>query len=225
MFDGHPMIYYFKATEFFHAACRLEEVATFGDTNWSEEIKQFAPKSSEGFVEQSHSQSLQNANQDRKCRHVAAYLFAHGLELLLKAICLQNGVERTTIHGTHKITELLKIAEPMIATSSSFKHNSVFAKKLDEVLIWAGRYPEPKETQRQHAVPIISQTSRGKTDDLVTALRDDPKYPLKPLKDFCAHVSKNARDLFFSQNSCDDQKHKPNEAQQHCYQQVALTEE
>ncbi|GEM_PF-4896161 len=66
MFNGHPMIYYFKAAEFFHAACRLEEIATFGDINWSEEIKQSIPKSGEGFVKQAYSQNLQHANYDRK---------------------------------------------------------------------------------------------------------------------------------------------------------------
>ena len=117
-----------------------------------------------------------------------------------------------TVHGTHKITELLKIVESIIDVPNNFKHNSLFAKKLDEVLIWAGRYPEPKDSQRQRAVPVISHTNRGKTDDLVTALSDDPKYPLKPLKDFCAHISKNARDLFFPKNSCGNQEYGLNKA-------------
>ncbi len=48
MFEGHPAFYFLTARKFFHAGCRLEEVADFGDTIWTQEMDKL------GFKNRSH---------------------------------------------------------------------------------------------------------------------------------------------------------------------------
>ena len=193
MFESHPAFYYFTARKFFHAAHRLEEVANLGDKIWQEEIKKLELVPWGPPAQSPETNALSLAQDDRKCRDISAYLFAHALELALKSLCLQNGIERKAIFKTHKISELIKLLEgkliqfPEISNSDSEISRLIF--KLDEALIWAGRYPEPRENgHRKTAIATISYTDLGNTDDLVIALSNGVKNPLKLLKDFCLHV-------------------------------------
>lgn len=183
MFDGHPAIYCLNARKFFHSACRLEEVADFGDTKWQEEMDKLELVPGAPPVQITQTEALRLSEDDRNCRDVSAYLFSHALELALKSLCLHYRIQKKAIFATqHKISKLLKLLEGKLNQFPGMDdHNSEISKlifKLDEALIWAGRYPEPKENKhRETAISTISYTDLGNTDDLVIALSNGVTPP------------------------------------------------
>lgn len=196
IFDDRPIFYYLQAMKFIHAAHRLEEVANWGDDSWQTNMENLVD-AREGVIKIEPSPEHDLVIADRNCRHISAYLFSHGLELLLKALNIHI---YASVKPVHKISELYEKIRPHFDSIplTSLEIDGLL-KKLDEIAIWAGRYPSPNENKYYgSAVETMSFTNRGYTSDIVVSLSDDPHMPLGNLKILIRYVLRKANTLLIA---------------------------
>lgn len=187
----HPSFYYHKANDFSQAAYRLEQIAEHGAAWWKEEFEKLNLKPENGIQQikdKNISHNLEIAGRDMKgCFNISLYLRAVSLELLLKGIYWERlNKKPPTDRDAHKVSRLLNDVKDFIDVSG-FDTNELntLLLKLDEILIWAGRYPEPKENNHaESGKKKLAETSQGYfTEDWRFAIN------MQLFKDFHGYVA------------------------------------
>ena len=167
--------YFWIAHDFALAADSLEKIAHDADKIWSAEFEKLniqpggefkKNESDEGVAE------MQMASNYRRFHGISVYLFAHSVELSLKGLYIKKTGE---LIYTHKISELYRKTKEHI---DQFVFNASdlddLFLKLDELLIWAGRYPDPKKNDCEARKKLGEINFRwafdGHIPDVVTAI-------------------------------------------------------
>lgn len=170
--------YYFQADYFAHAAERLEQIAKIGDSAWDEEMRKEQESSGVpkyGVRPFKPTYEIYLAEKDRKCRNISIYLCAHSLELLLKGLYIEKF--NMPKKDSHRISVLYKNVKDLLEPHNFYQNklDNLFLW-LDEVLVWAGRYPTPIKREKkpeayEDSLKQFATTPLGITNDIATALR------------------------------------------------------
>jgi HEPN domain-containing protein len=190
--DGYSF-YFFRAHEFAHSADCLEKIADTADKTWSVEIDKLNLKPGGGFTNYEETIEMHNASNDRLCRRISVYLFIHSVELALKGVYIAKTNTHTYEHKITKIYQYVKNYIPANLFNSS-DLDKLFTK-CDEMLIWAGRYPNPKNNKYKHdAMKNLAEIKHPNgcisyTSNIVVALDNIADgNGIKLLKDFLKYI-------------------------------------
>lgn len=167
----------------------LEQISELGATSWKEEHSKLNSKPEDGFqliTDQKIQNRILTAALDMTdCFRVSLYLRAVGLELLLKGLYWEKLSKKPPM-DTHKVSDIYETLKNFFdSTKFNPKEINQLLTKVDEILIWAGRYPEPKENKHTpNAKKNLARTPQGYyTEDLRLS------FNLKLLKEFHSHIA------------------------------------
>lgn len=146
-FPDEPTFYYFQYISFFISATHLENIAIESGKIWEQEMKKLNP---DGALKKIKiTQEIHEAQSNMSCDSVSNYLYAHSFELLLKWIIFSKN-PRTK--KSHKISNFLEDIFSIL-NDDNLNYDIIKMKKMfriiDEILIWAGRYPSPNAVAKR----------------------------------------------------------------------------
>lgn len=172
MFQEDFAMYYWKAEIFDRAAIEVEALANRAEEEFGQiqrkNVLERGPDVVGKFVSVPVRPEDVMRGLEMNTRDVAIYLYAHALELRLKGLCFQKIGERPNRHSVKELYDKVKNHLELQAFDED-KLSKLFIK-LDEILLWAGRYPSPN---KRHKIKELTQTSKGYSDDIRTLLYVD----------------------------------------------------
>lgn len=179
-----------------HETSGLEELADLAIKRRKAEFKKLNLKPGDGFTQHNRSTELKIAENDLRCRRISVYLFSHSLELLLKGIYVKINCKEPPYK--HTITEIYKeVKNNIIIDRFNLNELHELFSKLDELLIWAGRYPAPKQKNTNESRKRKTNLAKIKWENNYTCYSGDfvisidrvvDSGGIKLMKNFITHL-------------------------------------